>query len=115
MRQIIDAVYITVEEECDGCNDQLLMWVTSHMRGTSVKEWWPKPAVRKDGFSVLAKKDDEAYMLIFREEDGRVGTVLWPTEPFWTKEQLWESIEIRKKQILDETLPATIQDKESLL
>jgi hypothetical protein len=88
MRQIIDAVYMTVEADCGGCENQVLVWVTSHAKKTSEMQWWPRPAKREDGFAVLDKKDDEAYMLIFREDDGRIGTMIWPCDPKWTKDEL---------------------------
>ncbi len=105
-RQICDIVYMTVEGECVNCGENLAVWVTSYApNGTSHIEEWSRPPLRADGMSVLQHKDDEAVMIIFREADGRVGTVIWPVDPGRNHEQHWADINGRAKQILSGEVP----------
>lgn len=104
-RQILDVVYVTVEGECKGCGENLAVWCTSYVHKTSKIEDWKRPPLRGDGMSVLQKKDDEAVLVMFREVDGRVGTILWPVAAFLTKDELHAEIQGRIEAILAGALP----------
>jgi hypothetical protein len=102
MRQIYDGIYMTVESVCEDDPTHVMVWVTSHAkRAPSAIQRWPRPKPRADGFLVLDKPGDEAYMLLFLEPDGRQGVCLWPVDAAWTKEELWADIERHKQWILD--------------
>ena len=105
MRQIVQVAYMTVEDECAGCGENIKVWVTSYVHKTSKIEEWKRPPLAQGGLSVLQHKGDEAATVWFQEEDGRLCVIVWPVPATFTKEQLNADIQRHIDDILAERMP----------